>query len=355
MARGGAIDQGESWLVPDHTDRARMLDMDRRLQPIRRAAFAVLALILLATGQWIGYWTLLPLLVAGVLFTLADRRIERAAKPEYWIFAAWSGSQVMIAVSVILAGAVGFPSLAWFAIPVVTLSARFSLRGIAIGVVITIALMIGVTVSTHAHEVADSPPLFLMPLGVVLAVAILSTALMRSDLEHRSKSVVDPLTGMLNRAALQNRVEELRQQSEVIGAPIGLIVIDIDHFKLINDTVGHAAGDRVLQDVAYLIRKGLRAFDLAYRLGGEEFVVLLPGAGGEEALGLAERLRHAIEDAVLPHGTSVTVSCGVGSSPAGSPLDYETLFEATDAALYEAKSRGRNQVLATEGVAALAG
>ena len=100
-----------------------------------------------------------------------------------------------------------------------------------------------------------NPPVLVMPIAIVLAVAILSTALMRSDLEHRGKAVIDPLTGMLNRKALESRVDELRQQSEVSGAPIGVIVIDIDHFKEVNDTVGHAAGDAVLRDVAYIIRK----------------------------------------------------------------------------------------------------
>src|SRR3954454_17017757 len=88
--------QRDSWLLRDGTDRERMVDMDRRLQPVRRAAFGVLGIALLACGPWLGWWTLAPLVLAAVLFRLADDRIERVRRPEYAIFRAWSASQVII-------------------------------------------------------------------------------------------------------------------------------------------------------------------------------------------------------------------------------------------------------------------
>ncbi len=206
MTNPQGVNQAESWLVPDHSDRARMLDMDRRLQPIRRAAFAVLAVALIITGPWIGYWTLIPLAVAGILFAIADRRIDKVEKPEYGIFAAWTASVVIIAVCILLGGVAGLPSLAWFAIPVVTLSARFSYRGVALGVVIVLALQITTAFLTAPNIVAEAPPRLVMPVALVIAVAIFSTALMRSDREHRGKAVIDPLTGMLNRKALEGRL-----------------------------------------------------------------------------------------------------------------------------------------------------
>ncbi len=109
-------------------------------------------------------------------------------------------------------------------------------------------------------------------------MTLLSTALMRSEIEHRDRCVIDPLTGMLNRGALESRTAELEQQSEITGDPVGVIVADLDHFKDINDTKGHTAGDQVLTAVRRRIRRQLRAFDLVYRFGGEEFVVLVPGA-----------------------------------------------------------------------------
>ena len=94
---------------------------------------------------------------------------------------------------------------------------------------------------------------------------------MRSDVDHRTEAVIDGLTGMLNRRALDQRLHELTAQARITGQPIAVIAGDIDHFKRVNDEHGHAAGDAVLVEVAYRLRKALRAFDLAYRVGGEEF------------------------------------------------------------------------------------
>lgn len=324
-----------------------MLDMDRRLQPIRRAAFGVLAAGLIIVGPWVGWWTLVPLLVAGLLFAAADRVMDRVERPEYWILGAWIGSQLMITLSVLLAGAPETPAMAWFAIPVVTLATRFSMRGVVLGVLVTLGLMLAVAFGSDAGAVLDNPPLLVVPIALVIAVGILSTALMRSDVQHRTEAVIDPLTSMLNRKALMNRVDELRQQSEVAGGPIAVVMIDIDNFKRVNDIEGHAAGDHVLRDVAYIIRKDLRAFELAYRLGGEEFLVLLPGADREQALALADRLRIAVHASSYGVEPLVTVSCGVAASQIGEGFDFDALMESADAALYEAKRSGRNRALSS--------
>jgi len=176
---------------------------------------------------------------------------------------------------------------------------------------------------------------------------------MRSDMEHRNEAVVDPLTGMLNRKALSARVPELTQQSRISGAPIGVIVGDVDNFKRINDSLGHATGDTVLRDVAYVLRKQLRAFDLTYRLGGEEFLVLLPGADVRETEARAERLRRAVGSVPMAAGVRLTMSFGVSASPPQSEFDYDAVFSAADAALYEAKRAGRDRVVAEPREAAL--
>ena len=176
----------------------------------------------------------------------------------------------------------------------VTLSARFSARGVALGVGVALALAFAVAWGTDHQAIVDNPVLLVAPLTLITCTAILSTALMQSDVHHRSETVIDPLTGMLNRKALATRVAELEQQSQVSGEPIGLVVGDLDHFKEVNDSCGHTTGDAVLKEVAYEMRKELRAFDLAYRLGGEEFLVVLPGADAQQAERLAERLREII-------------------------------------------------------------
>src|SRR3954470_2368738 len=142
-----------SWLFRDGTDRERMLDMDRRLQPVRRSAFAVLALALLACGPWLGWWAIAPLPLGAAIFRLADARIERAKRPEYGMFAAWAVSQMIIAGSVALTGGPRTTTMAWFAIPIVTLSARFSTRGIGIGVAVTLALQTAVALGVDAGAV----------------------------------------------------------------------------------------------------------------------------------------------------------------------------------------------------------
>jgi diguanylate cyclase (GGDEF)-like protein len=129
---------------------------------------------------------------------------------------------------------------------------------------------------------------------------------------------------------------------------VAVIVGDIDHFKRVNDEHGHATGDAVLVEVAYRLRKALRAFDLAYRVGGEEFLILLPGADVPAATVLAEQLRAAVS-AEPAAGLAVTMSFGVASS-AGADVDRDRLFDQADTALYEAKARGRDQVVAAGGL-----
>ena len=250
----------------------------------------------------------------------------------------------MIALAVVLTGGPHSPAMAWFAIPIVTLSARFPTRGVILGLAVTVVMMIAVAFGSDAHAVLAKPPLLIMPLALAIAVAILSTALMHSDVIHRSEAVIDPLTGMLNRNSLKDRTFELAHQSRRTGQPVGLIVGDLDHFKQVNDSYGHATGDAVLQDVAYLLRKQLRAFDLAYRIGGEEFLVLLPGANREQAEAMAERLRHGVQADTVGGGLRVTMSFGVSASPARRAFDYQQVCEEADAALYEAKRQGRNRV-----------
>jgi diguanylate cyclase (GGDEF)-like protein len=196
--------------------------------------------------------------------------------------------------------------------------------------------------------VIEDPVYVIAPIALLLCVAVLSTPLMRSDIQHRSDAVIDQLTGMLNRNALDTRVAELAQQSLLTGESIGIIIGDLDHFKRVNDTLGHSTGDVVLKEVAYQLRKQLRAFDLAYRLGGEEFLILLPGSDLAQSAELAEELRAAIAGDRVAGGLNVTMSFGVGASRRGEQFDYTGVFKAADAALYRAKRKGRDQVCLSE-------
>jgi diguanylate cyclase (GGDEF)-like protein len=346
MGADKGFSKRSTWLVANEAERGRMLDMDARLAPVRRQTLGVLAIVLVASGPWFGWWSLIPLVVALVAFAAAERWTDRLGRPEYAIFGAWVMTQVTIAGAVALSeGPIGV-AMAWMALPVVTLSARFSMKGVVIGVGITLGLMVAVSFGVHADRIVADPPLLLMPAALVIGLAMLSTALMRSDMEHRNEAVVDPLTGMLNRKALSVRVAELSQQALISGAPVGVIVCDVDRFKHINDSLGHSTGDAVLRDVAYVLRKQLRAYDLTYRLGGEEFLVLLPGADLRETEARAERLRHAVASVQMVAGVRVTMSFGVSASLPQKEFDYDAVFSAADAALYEAKRGGRDRVVA---------
>lgn len=328
------------------------MDMEQRLKPVRAMSLATIALGLLLSGPWIGFWPIVPLILAAAAFGYVDHKLDTFSKPEWALAIVWMCTQAVIAFCILMTGGIDSPALMWLAIPVVTLAARFDMRGVVAGVAFTVFLLLLITFGLSTAQALAAPQYVISALTLLIATAILSTALMSSDLDHRQDSVMDGLTGMLNRRSLDARVQELSEQAAVTGEPIGLVVGDLDHFKSVNDTHGHAVGDAVLVDVAYSIRKELRAFDLAYRLGGEEFLVVLPGATATEAHQVAERLREAVERTPAG-GLAVTMSFGVSSSGGGA-FEYEATFGEADAALYRAKQDGRNRVLSAGPTPALA-
>ncbi|CAB3929501.1 sensor domain-containing diguanylate cyclase [Achromobacter insolitus] len=153
-------------------------------------------------------------------------------------------------------------------------------------------------------------------------------------------SITDPLTGLRNRRGTRQAVDTL----QAADTPFAVVALDIDHFKRVNDTYGHTAGDEVIQGMAQLMRDCSRPTDVLCRNGGEEFLILLPGAGAKEAAGMAERLRLKTEARRLSGALEITVSAGVAQWPAGG-ADVEKVFQAADAALYAAKQQGRNRVV----------
>jgi diguanylate cyclase (GGDEF)-like protein len=156
---------------------------------------------------------------------------------------------------------------------------------------------------------------------------------------------IDSLTGVANRGAFFTQAGRILRRARDAQAPVTLIVFDLDYFKRINDSYGHAAGDRVLRCFAETAGATLRPADLLGRIGGEEFAAILPGVGMEAAYVIAERVRHAFEVASTSVGHAIvraTVSAGTAlASPEGN---VETILEAADRALYRAKANGRNRV-----------
>jgi diguanylate cyclase (GGDEF)-like protein len=183
---------------------------------------------------------------------------------------------------------------------------------------------------------------------IAMVVPHVVNALMMASLveEVEARSLTDPLTGLANRRWLEQRLDEELDRVRRYERPLCLAILDLDHFKLVNDRLGHAAGDEALRRLAALLLAERRSTDLVCRYGGEEMVLILPETWPGDALILAERIRARAEAGALGHhpdGAPITLSVGV----AGTGLDRDlpsTLFAAADAALYRAKSGGRNQV-----------
>ena len=162
----------------------------------------------------------------------------------------------------------------------------------------------------------------------------------RTSNRHKSDAMTDPLTGLLNRRALfGERVTETASNTAIL-------VMDLDHFKTINDRFGHAAGDRVLRAFAEVIFSNIRAEDVAARLGGEEFCIVLAASSPKAAAAVAERIRSTLETKTFPTSAGVihaTVSVGIAIRSA-EPETLQALLSRADAALYQAKAAGRNRV-----------
>lgn len=173
-----------------------------------------------------------------------------------------------------------------------------------------------------------------------------TTAYLRHALDfHRQEALTDPLTGLYNRRAMDQHFDQLWAESGV--GSLAILVLDIDLFKRFNDTYGHAEGDCIIRWVAATLCRCIRVGDSAFRYGGEEFMVLLPDTDLEGAISLAESIRGRIEahyQALQRNGqVPLTVSLGVASRQKQD--DPTSLFERADRALYQAKFRGRNQVV----------
>jgi diguanylate cyclase (GGDEF)-like protein len=171
----------------------------------------------------------------------------------------------------------------------------------------------------------------------------------------RREAARDSLTGLWNRKAILSTLERELLRAEREGESIGLIMIDVDHFKAINDSRGHAAGDACLRIIASGIAAMVRPYDSVGRYGGEEFLIVAPGCGLAETWELAERVRvHVAGCSIMAGGSDVNVSLSLGVATGNAAGDMEKLLQSADAAMYQAKHAGRNRVEPSIGRAASA-
>ena len=200
-----------------------------------------------------------------------------------------------------------------------------------------------VVLATPGHFEHDGLEL-LEHLRANLALAV-NNALAHDRLERLA--AVDALTDAYNRRFGLARLREEYSRAVRAESPLGLLMLDLDHFKAVNDTYGHLVGDRVLRAVAGACRRVLREGDVLIRYGGEEFLVLLPGAGPEDVRQVGERIRRAVAETSVADGgqrVAVTVSLG-GATYRDSSDSVESLVAIADGALYEAKDSGRDRLV----------
>jgi diguanylate cyclase (GGDEF)-like protein len=175
----------------------------------------------------------------------------------------------------------------------------------------------------------------------------LQEELLRTREALREQATHDALTGLLNRPTVLERLRNEVARACRENQPISVLMVDLDRFKLINDTYGHLAGDTVLREVAQRMTSAVRRYDAVARYGGEEFLIVLAGCDDETARSQAERVRIAVGDGPVLYGdTGVPVTCSIGVSCRRQvlPGDVESLIRESDVALYQAKRRGRNRV-----------
>ena len=172
----------------------------------------------------------------------------------------------------------------------------------------------------------------------------------RREAQQRHFALLDPLTGLMNRRAFMSHLERTARRRKVGREPLALLVLDLDHFKLINDRFGHDVGDRVLVAFAGVAEASVRATDQLHRMGGEEFCFILPDTRVPDAVAVAERIRQAFAGVTILAGSqsvAATVSIGIASTDHVG-FDLELLHAAADAAMYEAKARGRDRVVVAD-------
>jgi diguanylate cyclase (GGDEF)-like protein len=205
--------------------------------------------------------------------------------------------------------------------------------------------LIGVLNLAHsANGAFQEEHLRLLTLIASQAAALLQRVVMFEELARLA--ITDDLTGLCNRRHFLERLSDELRRGERYGLRFSLLFLDIDNFKVINDTYGHTLGDRILADLGKVLRKWGRSSDLIARYGGEEFVAILPMTDGVQAERAAERLRAMVAERSFPRRKRLTVSLGVASYPADG-RSAEDLLQRADGALYQAKRQGRNRTVSS--------
>jgi diguanylate cyclase (GGDEF)-like protein len=344
--RERVLTKAGAWLYPAEPDRARVLDMTTRILPVTLWLGVISAPFEIALALRLGASILAPFILVLVLIVPMGM-LPRVKHPVVLLFAGDIVIAAAMASQMALTGGSAAPGLCLMAWPVVAGAGRQSVRGSVIQITFSIAAACLACLFAVNRTLQYGDLRLVGFLTTMAGVAVLVAALARAERQAREQSLIDPLTGVFNRLALNRRIEELEAQAVFGAGSLSVLAGDIDHFKDINDAHGHDVGDVVLREIAEVLRTNLRAYPLLYRTGGEEFAVVLPGLDCLEGERIAERLRKAVEKA-RPADLAITMSLGVAAS-GEEDSDISSVFKAADRCLYRAKDTGRNRVVARRG------
>jgi len=266
---------------------------------------------------------------AGLAVYLLRHRLPSSAYP--WLLV--SGTIIVTVLTAATGGYAEMTTFSFFYIWIVLYAVLFFTP---LGVAVHVALvMVGYWVISALYDNSDTDKL--TPFGPVILVSIIATTSVVFSILARAReaSEIDPLTGVANRRGLDRTLDMALQFAERIDPLLNVAMIDVDHFKTINDENGHAAGDQVLENLTTAWRPLLRPGDSIGRRGGDEFLVVLPGCAVADAAAILERLRSA---------TPAQVTCSIGAAHWCAGDSASMLVSKADVALYQAKRRGRNRV-----------
>lgn len=264
--------------------------------------------------------TIVPIVIGVVLIT-GITVLDRATGPD---------------VSVVLLHAFAVMSVTWLG------SRRTGLivGGLAVGVGIVAVHLPGASLGPHL--IWNGAAQF----GSLAVVAVLVAALRDALIEQRNRATVDRLTGSMSRAAFELVAERERLRSGRNGSAITLAYFDLDDFKSVNDRLGHSAGDRLLRVFAASVRAGIRSTDVLSRMGGDEFVLLLPETDAKDAVVVVDRVRRILADLCAGEEVSITTSVGIATYRF-PPSSIEAMVAGADELMYRAKARGGDTIVGT--------
>lgn len=333
----------------DAAERERMYDVMARMRPPFSVALGVLFVPAMLAIPVYGWVCELPLIAAALVYGVTDVNLRRLPHPERWVIGAWAFAEAMILLMIALADG---PREYLLAVPMVPMLGVTMIVGrrIALACAIALAAMLCLTAGlTMWDEVIALPPVLIFPVAFIIASALAGMAALDGGFVSRQTSVVDPLTGLLNRVALQTRTTELAAQARVNGERVALTVVELDRFRKVRAEHGQATADAVLAEIARRLRVELGADSTVFRFDGATFVVLGSGITRASAAATAERLRAAVSASAIDDVT-VTASFGIAVYR-GEDFNFAQLYTRGAAALDLAQAVGGDRVcLAPDGM-----